>query len=111
MKRAAVFLVLVLGVPGLGAGVTHRATAQETETVNLVAGCQIRSLAAYTPGTPVRTITDAIAAEGANPRVWFQVPGSNDFQLYDPRSEERSSKTALEAPDEAAFICLDAQAV
>ena len=77
----------------------------------MVPGCQIRSLASYVAGTPLRTVTDAISGPGANPRLWFLAAGSPDFLLYDPRSEERSGKTLLERGDEASFLCVDAAAV
>ena len=67
----------------------------QTEPISLVPGCQIESLAMYPPGTPLRQITSQITSAGANPRLWFVEPGSADFLLFDPDSEERSAKTHL----------------
>ena len=83
----------------------------EAESVPLVPGCQIKSFADYSPGTPLSKITDQIKGGGANPRLWFLEPGSVDFELFDPNSFERSDKRELGPSDEAGFVCVDTATV
>ncbi len=56
----------------------------------------------YAPGTALGDITDDIA--GGNPRLWFQRTAT-EFDLFDPRSPERSTVTTL--TQEAGFVCVD----
>ena len=102
MRRlGASFLVMPLA----WLAVTQTARA---DTVQLVAGCQILGLSAYPPGTYLPDIAADI--DGGSPRLWFFVPQTNSFELFDPASPERSTKTVLSAADDAAFICVDGQA-
>jgi transposase len=109
MKRSAACL-LFLGLLALGLSrlIGEGARAQQTETVHLVSGCQIRSLAAYPTGTPLPDIAADISA--GNPTFWFLIAGG-PFQAFDARFPEASDKLELRPDDEAAFICLEAEAL
>ena len=95
---AALFTALYLGASAV------QAQQPDREQVALSTGCNLKAfIPSYQRGGPLSAITTDIA--GGNPRLWFQVPGTPDFQLYDPRSEERSGVTTLN--QEAGFVCVD----
>jgi len=74
------------------------------EDVALTTGCNLKAfIPSYARASALSAVTGDIA--GGNPRLWFQVAGTPDFLLYDPRSEERSGVTTLD--QEAGFICVD----
>ncbi len=80
------------------------------EAIALVLGCNLRAfMPYYAPGTELIAIVVDIT--GGNPRLWFHIPATTAFDLFDFRSTERSTKTVLGPADEAGFICLDGDAI
>jgi hypothetical protein len=103
MMRRAVLLAIALSTAWLA--VSRPAAA---DMVQLVAGCQIRSLSAYPVGTPLANI--AADVSGGSPTFWFLVPGTGSYQAFSSQFPQASDKLALGPGDDAAIICLDADA-
>lgn len=99
MRRA----VLVLAAMALASPVVSRPAA--AETVQLVAGCQIRSLSAYPVATPLASIAADIS--GGNATFWFLVAGTGSYQAYSFQFPQASDKLELGPRDDAAIICVD----
>ena len=79
------------------------------DLVQLAPGCQTSSLKDYPAGDPLTNVSADVL--GGNPRLWLLPPGTDVFQLFDPQSPERSSKTVRGPDDSEAFICVDTGAV